>query len=196
MSNDANNTVYLADIADVRPGYPFRGAIKDAPDGEAAVVQIKNVDAERGIDWSGLAKARLEGKRRPDWLKPGDILFTARGNRNAAAAVGEVPFKAVSAPHLFLVRIGQEEKAIPEFVAWLMNQPEAQHYFSRSATGSYITSIRKPVLQKLRLQLPSLEKQRLVVQLLDAARKEQVLLEELIENRKLQLNLVARNLMG
>jgi len=189
------NTVHLSDIADVRPGYPFRGAIKDNPEAEAAVVQIKNIDATRGIDWSGLVRANLQGKRKPDWLQEGDILFTARGNRNAAAAINHIPVKAVSAPHLFLVRI-EEGKAIPGFVAWLMNQPEAQHYFSQSAEGSYITSIRKPVLQKLPLKLPSIDKQRLIVQLLQTARQERALLEQLIENRKLQLNLVAKSLMG
>ena len=195
MSNDAEKVVQLADIADVRSGYPFRGAIKEKPEGEAAVIQIKNVNADLGIDWPSVVRTDLLGRRKPDWLKHGDILFTARGNRNAAASVGPISIKAVSAPHLFVVRLTANDQTLPEFIAWLMNQPDAQRYFAQSAEGTYITSIRKQVLQQMPLQFPSIEKQKLVVQLNETAQRERQLLEQLIENRKQQLNLIAKTLM-
>lgn len=194
MLDDVEHSV-LADVADVQPGYPFRGPVKDVAGGEAAVIQIKNVDVVRGIDWKGLVHTRLEGRRKPDWLQQGDIVFTARGNRNAAAAVGEVSIKAVSSPHLFVIRLRRHDRALPEFIAWLMNQPGAQRYFAQSATGSYILNIRKDVLAQMPLRLPSLETQQLIVQLDRAVRREKELLEQLIENRRTQLNLVARSLM-
>ena len=195
MSNDAKKVVQLADIADVHSGYPFRGAIKQKPEGEAAVIQIKNVDADHGIDWPRVVRTDLVGRRKPDWLKQGDILFTARGNRNAAASVDQLPFKAVSAPHLFVIRLTRQDQALPEFIAWFMNQAEAQRYLSLSATGSYITNIRKKVLEEMLVKLPSIQKQQLIVQLARAARREEQLLEELIENRNQQLRLVAQSLM-
>jgi len=196
MSNDALNTqVRLADIADIRPGYPFRGAVADTPDGEVAVVQIKNVDPDAGIDWPSLVRTELTGRRKPDWLRQGDVLFTARGNRNAAAPVGEITIKAVSAPHLFVVRVAAPDQVLPAFLAWLMNQADAQRYFAQEATGSYITSIRKQALLDMPLRLPSLEKQRLVVELDRAARQERQILQKLIENRKQQISLVAQTLM-
>lgn len=194
MSYDAEK-VHLADIADIRPGYPFRGAIKESANGEAAVVQIKNVDADFGIDWASLVRTRLAGRRKPDWLQKGDIVFTARGNRNAAASVDHVSVKAVSAPHLFVIRLTGQDRALPEFITWLINQADAQRYFSQSATGSYITSIRKEVLQQMPLKLPSVEKQEHIVRLDRAARQERRLLEKLIENRRQQLTLVAKSLM-
>ena len=196
MSNDAEKKqAILADIADIRPGYPFRGSVKDRPDGEVAVVQIKNVDPDTGIDWSGLARTDLTGRRKPDWLRQGDVLFTARGNRNAAAAVGEITIKAVSAPHLFVIRVTTPEQILPEFLAWVMNQADAQRYFAQEATGSYITNIRKQSLLEMPLRLPPLDKQRIVVELDRAARQERKLLESLIENRKQQISLVAQTLM-
>jgi restriction endonuclease S subunit len=196
MSNDALTAqVRLADIADIRPGYPFRGAVTNRPDGEVAVVQIKNVDPDAGIDWSGLVRTELTGRRKPDWLREGDVLFTARGNRNAAAPVDEITIKAVSAPHLFVVRVTAPDHVLPAFLAWLMNQADAQRYFAQEATGSYITSIRKQALLEMPLRLPSLEKQRLVVELDRAARQERQILEKLIENRKQQISLVAQTLM-
>lgn len=194
MRYEASDSV-LADLADIQPGYPFRGPVKQIPGGEAAVVQIKNVDVLRGIDWNALVRTELQGRRKPDWLQEGDIVFTARGNRNAAAAVGQVPVKAVSSPHLFVIRVRKQDRALPAFIAWLMNQPDAQRYFAQSATGSYILNIRKEVLAQMPLRLPSLEKQQLIVQLDAAARREQEVLEQLIENRKQQLALVAKSLM-
>lgn len=194
MANDAKDTV-LADIAEIRSGYPFRGPVQDRLDGDAAVVQIKNVDANHGIDWAGLVRTKLPGRRQPDWLRPGDVIFTARGNRNAAAPVGDVSVKAVSSPHLFVIRLKTQEIVLPEFLAWLMNQPRAQHYFAQSAEGTRITSIRKQVMLDMPLKLPSLERQKLVVRLGEAARRERAVLEQLIENRKQQLNLVAASLM-
>jgi hypothetical protein len=194
MRDDVDNST-LTDVADIQSGYPFRGPVREVPGGEAAVVQIKNVDVGRGIDWSGVVRTELEGRRKPDWLQEGDIVFTARGNRNAAAAVGQVAIKAVSSPHLFVIRLRRHDRALPEFIAWLMNQPEAQRYFAQSATGSHILNIRKDVLAQMPLRLPSLDKQRVIVQLDRAMRREKELLEQLIENRRTQLNLVARNLM-
>jgi hypothetical protein len=195
MRNEAENTIRLSDIGGIHPGYPFRGPINEAADGDAAVVQIKNVDAEQGIDWSALVRTRLEGRRKPDWLRQGDIVFTARGNRNAAAPVERPPQNAVSAPHLFVIRLIRHDQALPAFIAWLMNQPDAQRYFAQSATGSYITSIRKDVLQQMPLRLPTIEKQELIVRLDQAVRRERQLLKALIENRRTQLNLVARSLV-
>lgn len=195
MRDEAENSVRLSDVAAVHPGYPFRGPIDEVPDGEATVVQIKNVDAEEGIDWPSLVRTRLEGRRKPDWLRQGDVVFTARGNRNAAASVETTPDHTVSAPHLFVIRLIRQDRALPAFIAWLMNQPDAQRYFAQSATGSYITSIRKEVLQQMPLKLPSIEKQELIVRLDEAARRERKVLNALIDNRRAQLNLVARSVM-
>ncbi|MCU7837946.1 MAG: restriction endonuclease subunit S [Candidatus Thiodiazotropha sp. (ex Troendleina suluensis)] len=197
MRNDAEYMrVRLGDVADIRSGYPFRGAVPEITDGDAAVVQIKNVDTEAGIDWTGLVQTELTGRRKPDWLQSRDILFTARGNRNIAVYVDSAPVNAVCAPQFFLVRLKSDQQALPQFVAWQINQPNAQKYFAQSAEGTLITSIRRKVLEEMPLHLPSGEKQELVVRLCEAAQHEKNLLTELIENRKKQLNVVTKNLLG
>jgi hypothetical protein len=76
-----------------------------------------------------------------------------------------------------------------------MNLPKAQRYFAQSATGSYITSIRRQVLETLLVQIPRLDRQRLLVRLAHAARREKQLIEKLTENRQRELELVARKLL-
>ena len=85
---------------------------------------------------------------------------------------------------------------LPEFLAWQMNQPDAQRYFSQSATGSYITSIRRQVLEAFPVQIPTINRQQLLVRVAQAAQREKELMEQLMENRKRELNLVARDLLA
>ena len=186
----------LQELASISAGHPIRDAVRNIPGGEIAVVQIKNVDAETGVDWSEVARTHLTGRREPDWLKSGDVLFSARGGRNVAVCMDQPPPKAIASPHFFLIRIKTSKAVLPEFIAWQMNMPSAQQYFAQSATGSYIKSIRREVLERLPVLIPSLERQRLLVRLAQAAQREKEILEQLIENRRQELELVAGELLA
>jgi hypothetical protein len=186
----------LAGLATITAGHPIRDAVRNLPGGDTAVVQIKNVSANAGVDWPAVAKTILTGRREPDWLKPGDILFSARGQRNVAVCLNQPPARAVCSPHFFLIRVKDEGLALPEFLAWQMNLPKAQRYFAQSATGSYITSIRRQVLETLPVQILSLDRQRLLVRLAHAGGREKQLIEKLTENRQRELELVARKLLA
>jgi hypothetical protein len=185
----------LGSLAAITAGHPIRDAVRNVPGGDTAVVQIKNVSTDAGVDWPAVARTTLTGRREPDWLKPGDILFSARGQRNVAVCLNQPPVRAVCSPHFFLIRVNDEGLALPDFLAWQMNLPRAQRYFAQSATGSYITSIRRQVLETLPVQIPSLDRQRLLVRLAHAARREKRLIEMLTENRQRELELVARKLL-
>ena len=188
--------VSLKGVASVSAGHPIRGAVRDVPGGDVAVVQIKNVDAEKGVDWPAVARAKITGRREPDWLQRGDILFSARGQRNVAVCLEEPPERAVCSPHFFLVRVKAGKPVLPEFLAWQINLPEAQRYLAQSATGSYITSIRRQVLEAMPLHIPALETQERLVALSRAVWREKDILEQLIENRQRELTVVAREMLG
>jgi len=187
--------IHAGALATIAAGHPIRGAVRETPGGDTAVVQIKNADADAGIDWSPVTRTTLSGRREPDWLRPGDVLFSARGQRNIAVCVEEPPARAVASPHFFLLRVKKGKPILPAFLAWQINLPEAQRYFAQSATGSYITSIRKEVLAKLPVRVPALATQQALVNLVQAARRERAILEELIENRQRELTIVARELL-
>lgn len=186
----------LGGLAEVSAGHPIRGAVREIPGGDVAVVQLKNVQADVPIDWSSVARTLLpDGRRDPDWLKPGDVIFSARGHRNIAAFIDNPPARAVCSPHFFLLRT-RRDRVLPEFLAWQINLPEAQRYLAQSAEGSNIPSIRRQVLEAMPIRLPSLERQRILARLADAARREKQLLAQLIQNRERELDLVARDLLA
>ena len=62
IKDNAMNTL-LSQIAEVRPGFPFRSSIIEDVAGDALVVQLKDVSRESGPDWTTLTRTRLSGRR-------------------------------------------------------------------------------------------------------------------------------------
>ena len=99
--NNAAQTIALKDVAHIRAGHPFRGAVEVFADGSVAVVQMKDILPSGQIDWASTVCTELMGRKDPDWLKQGDLLFISRGNRYHAAYVDQPPPFAVCGAHLF-----------------------------------------------------------------------------------------------
>lgn len=195
MANDAiSKRVKLNDIAEIRAGHPFRGSVPEDVNGRVSVVQIKDVDWTGRITWEGLTKTRLEGRKEPDWIKNGDILFVARGAKIVAAYIDDVPAFCVCSQYFYLIRITSEE-VLPEFVAWQINQHTAQTYLVKSAEGTAQVSIRKSMLEDLSIVIPSLKQQHTIVTLARSAQRERELLESLIFNREQELRIIAKKLL-
>ena len=193
MTNDAKTALPLGSLVDIRLGYPFRGAIKDAPDGVVTVLTIKGLDPDAEVDWSVFPRSALTGRKNPDWLLAGDILFAARGSRNFAICLDDVPEKVVCAPQFYLLRV--TEVIQPGYLAWYINQAPAQRYFAQSAEGTLVRSIRRSVLEALPVPVPSAARQKAIVRLSVAVKREKQIAEKLLVNRQQQLRLVATELM-
>ena len=185
----------LKEVADIRAGYPFRGKIKEIEDGEARVIQMRDADPEDGVRWSGLIATDLPGKKQPDWLKPGDLLFVARGYRHFALHLDEVPGPTVLSPHFFRLTLREDAGVLPGFLAWQMNQEPAQHYFRKSAEGTQVLNIRRQVLEDLPIVVPSRQKQGIISRLNTTWRREQLVLKALADNRKRLLSALARQVL-
>jgi hypothetical protein len=182
----------LAELADIRAGYPFRGAVEPMPNGDVHVVQMKNANDISGISWTRLIKTELAGRRSPDWLQTGDILFLARGNRNFAICLDSPPAKTVCSPHFFQIHIRNVKKILPAFLAWYINQLPSQQYLTMSAEGSLIGNIRRGVLESLSVAVPSVEKQQTIIELDTLLKQERMLLQQRTENNHKMMHTIAR----
>ena len=183
----------LYSIASIRSGHPFRGSIAPVENGEVHVVQVRDADNSGDIFQDKMVTTNLVGRKKPDWLQPGDILFVAKGAKHFAALVDELPEKTVCSPHFFLVRLKPKmaKKVLPEFICWQLNQIPSQRYFQTTAEGSLYVSIRRQVLEDTPIVLPPIEKQRQLVALHLCAVKERKVLQHLIDNRQQQLDAIA-----
>ena len=186
----------LDDLVTVQSGFPFRGSISEVADGPVLAVQMKDVDPEFGVRWPGVLRTELPGRKLPDWLQQEDLLFVSRGTRFHAVCLDAPPGPAVCNPHFFHLRVKPKAKVLPAFVAWQINQAPFQRQLQQAAEGSSQLSIRRPVLESLTLCVPPLSDQRLVVALVDLARRERQVLHQLARNREQQLQNLAETLAG
>lgn len=180
----------LNKFVDVQAGHPFRGSISEDQDGNAYALQMRDVSPESGVSWEGLVKTSLDGRKSPVWLKTGDVVFVARGMRNYALCLEDIPQPTVCAQHFYLLRV-KSTHLLPEHLAWQINRAPAQRYLAKNAEGTNQLSIRRGVLAMLPLAVPPLEQQHRIVALDKAARREREVLEALIRNREQQLDALA-----
>jgi len=190
----ANKIINLGSLANIAAGYPFRGSIDALPDGGVAVIQMANVEADAGIDWEAVKRVTLPTVRSASVLEPEDVIFTTRGTRNFAVALGRVPEPAVCSPQFFVMRVKDPNAVMPSFLAWQINQRPAQEYFQREATGSYILNIRREVIENLPIAILPIAQQRAITKLAAAAHEERAALSRLITNRNRQMEAIALDL--
>jgi len=185
----------LKHIATIRAGHAFRGKIEEIPTGNTRVIQMKDVDAERGIDWNGLVVTDLPGRKQPDWLKNADLLFAARGNRNCALLLEDVPFDTVLSPHFFHLTVKREAKVLPGFLTWQINQEPIQQYLQKSSHGSMVQAIGRQVLEEMPLAIPPLEKQHAVMALNDVWHQERRVMAALTDNMQRTMTGIVRQML-
>jgi len=186
--------VKLHEIADIEAGHPFRGAIPEHEHGDCQVIQVRDIDADGLVNWGGVICTQITGRKRPDWLREGSIIFAARGARNLASCMPDLGRPVVCAQHFFRITLKATNDALPEFIAWQLNQAPLQRYFRRLAQGSAQVSIHRAMLEQATITLPPLEQQIILTRFADKALKEKQRLTQLIDNRRQQIDLIANDL--
>lgn len=176
----------LKDYAEVRSGHPFRGSVPEVLDGFALTIQMRDVDEFAGVAWDRLARTSPKGRKKIEWLRSGDILFLARGAHNFAAFLDQVPENVICSQYFFVIR-ATDERILPAFLAWQINQSPAQTYLRKNAEGSDQQSIRRTILEQLPLVIPSFSQQRQLLNMTETAYQERLHHEKLIRNRELQV---------
>ena len=175
----------LKNIAKIQSGYISRGRIVPRKDGTCLLMQAKDVSADH-LSYRTDALVRfmptLSGK---DWfLKPGDILFMARGVRNFSVLIDELPEGVLAAACFFVVRISNFE-VLPEYLCWYLNQLPVGEYLKRfSGRGVHMPVVRRAVLESIDIPLPPIKTQKQVSEMTLLLQREQELYKKLAQKRK------------
>jgi hypothetical protein len=167
----------LNDTADLRTGYLIPVGVGYLPPGDIRIIQMRDISADEPIDVAGLASWDGSHRRGGDidnhllWEK--DILFISRGRYKRAVVYessifspgDEMPAQCIAGKPLVVIRIPRpHEKVFPEYLAWYINQPYAQEYFTRKSTGVNQEIVTLRVLASLKVALPDLDVQEKIVQ--------------------------------
>lgn len=172
----------LSSVLEVKTGFPLREAAKHDALGDALIVQMKDVDALKGVAWESPITIKTKGRNEPDWLRADDILFVGRGSRFFAVHVSEPPKPSVASPHFYVLRGGK--KINPHFIVWLLNGKQAQKYYAEHVEGSSLPYISRKTLAMLPIELPDLQTQERIVKAYKCWKRERSLLEELIDQKE------------
>jgi len=120
-------------------------------------------------------------------LKPGDVLFAAKGTKNFAVVYEDDYPPAVASTSFFVIRI-TDDTLLPKYAAWFLNHPDTQEFLKGKAKGTSMPSIKKADLEELEIPVPSLEKQQLIIQLGALSRREAELRHEILSKRQQIVN--------
>lgn len=172
----------LPDICSIHIGYTARARFEPAADGVLAI-QLRDV-AEGGIDIAHLTRVQI-GERIDRYLvQAGDVLFRSRGERNSAVALDERFVEpAIAVSPLMMLR-PNPAAVIPEYLAWAINQTEAQRHFDTAARGTTIRMVPKASLDDLHIDVPDLATQRRIVVVDDLAARERALTHLLADTKR------------
>lgn len=182
--------------AAIKSGHPFRGAVKDAADGDVRVVQGKDIDPLKGILWTEVARTSINSRNEPVWLRKDDILFAARGARNYAVRIQDVPAQSLCSPQFYIIRVEVPHVLMPEFLVWQLNQDICQQHFDLNRTGTTVGNIKRQALASAPITVPDIETQLKITKLANAVDREKTFLTSLIKNRETQIRAVAKDILA
>lgn len=172
----------LSTMCDIQIGYTARGRLEPMEGGVPAL-QLRDTTPEGGLSTEAVVRYRLDDVPDRYWARTGDIVFRSRGDRNTATALTEAfPGPAVAVMPLVIVR--PDKAVLPEYLAWYLNQPEAQRHFDTCARGTGIRMIPMGCLADLDVPVPSLVRQRAIAAVETLARREFMLSGKLVEKRR------------
>lgn len=179
----------LGDIANIHIGQSIRDKIENVEDGEFFIVQMKDVARGRGINEASFYRTNIKGK--PRLVNKGDLLFVPRVFRESlpysVPVVTNLP-NLIAAPTFYIISV-DENLIRAEFLNWFINsETHGGKFFRKNALGSSILNIPKNVLTEMEIVVPPLEKQVLFIKIIEAAKREQELMENLTAKRNSLMN--------
>lgn len=163
----------LSEIAEIQMGYPFRSRLEHDPQGDVAVIQMKDIDDANLLQVEGTIRVALPKGKAHHLLRAGDLLFRSRGRSNGAAQVLEGIGPAVLSAPMLLIR---PHDALPAYLCWYINAPATQAQLAALAEGTSVRMISAEALKALEVPLPSLAAQQGIAQAAALAEQEQTLL--------------------
>jgi hypothetical protein len=171
----------LSDIASISTGLYQ----KESPGGGACYLQARHFDAFGRFRDDGLPMPRIEVGERisKHLLQEGDILLIAKGDSNRACMYDPQTGKAVASSTFFVLRL-KTHLVLPGYLHWLLNTSPLQTILAGLAKGTHTPSISKKALASLTLDIPTLEMQREVLEVLRLWEKERTLAAELVRQKE------------
>jgi hypothetical protein len=172
----------LTDIAEIQIGYQSRAGIREDSMGSHYLIQARDFNQAHQLDWEHLQRFNPSGEASRYEIKPGDILFLAKGQEHFAFWIEGETKHTLAANTFYIIRI-RSDMVKPEFLTWWINQAPVQKFLIKRRGGSSIPFVSVTLLGKLQVVLPAPETQTKIVRLEALRRREEDLTQHLIQKK-------------
>ncbi len=173
--------MHLGELAEIRMGYPFRSRLEHDPQGDVAVIQMKDIDDANLLHAEAAIRVALPKGKAHHLLRAGDLLFRSRGRSNGTAQVREGIGQAVLSAPMLLIR---PHTVLPTYLCWYLNAPSTQFHLAMLAEGTSVRMISAEALKALDIPLPSRAVQERIAQAAALVDQEQSLLTRIATLRQ------------
>lgn len=143
----------LADVAGVQAGYLSRTRVEAASDGTHRLIQARDVSNQGEINQETVV--RFDPDRDPNLYRVslGDILLIARGQDHRAYLI-RTDLTDMLASSVFHIIRPHQEAVLPAYLAWWLNQPEAQTAIKTGSRGTAIGYVSRRHIESIPVSLP------------------------------------------
>lgn len=146
-------------------------------------MQLKDVGGECEFNQEDLDCISDQEFKETYLLNQGDVVFRSRGPLLKAIVIPAVQEKIVISAPLMKIQVDSTQ-ILPEFLCWAINSSIGQSYFQSQAEGSSIKMISKATLEQMDLQVPSLEEQQKILDLIALQKREAVINRDILQRRE------------
>ena len=174
---------HLKQIARVQMGLSFRWRVEPERDGNVAMIQMRDLTEDNGLDARNLLTIQLDDVSEHHFVKRNDLIFRSRGKTTTTAIIESEIKRAVVAAPLLRIRV-TDAHVLPEYLCWFINQPSSQAFLHSRATGTAMVTIGKSVLEALEITLPDRNTQKQIAAFAALSEQEQRLMKDLAKAKK------------
>lgn len=153
----------IKDISRVILGFTFRTTLREKEDGNISVILAKNITDEISINSEALINIELDKIRSNALAKNNDVVISSRGNfKSAVLRSGEMPVVASSSTYLLRLKT---KDILSEYLSIYLNSRYGQSQIKAKTIGAVISSLSKRDLEEIEVIIPTIEKQKKIVEI-------------------------------
>lgn len=184
----------LKSISEIIPGHSFRKAITPDSSGHTYVFQAKDViQDEPFLNPTALTKIAYENSGEASFLQKNDVLIVSRGTKFRSTIFLSDSLNVIASASIHIIRTVSPE-INPEYVSHFLNSSIGQAALADKITGNYIGALPVRGLGDIKIKLPSLAQQELIVDLHRNVQTQKLIIDHKVKLEQIIINSIFRSL--
>ena len=175
-------------LCDISSGYTTTRRLEPAPADGLLAIRLGDIHGADSIRAEDLYRYQFGRVSDRYLVQGGEVVFKSRGKSRGDPSTAALVSTALGEPAVvtlpLLILRPHQHLVRADYLAWAINQPDAQHHLKRESQGTNLYMVPKTVLERLHIPLPDLDTQRRITAIHALAQREGHLLRQLAQRRQ------------